>query len=222
MPTFCTGRRKAGAPSSGCSSKIALQQGDAGAALTFLGEDADPLMLAQAYALTERWDKVLSLRVPVAGDNASLALAARVQAYVALNRLDQAEAELSEMRQRWQKIQGPVGYRSLLLSEARVAAERGEFETVKRKLEDIPSGVPAHHVFGVAGRAAERAGGTDTAVNLYSQAYSAAPVGQRQGYADKLSHYGAPLPELVRSTKAYGTYGLLAAIVVGLRFAGLA
>ena len=193
--------------------QIALQQGDAGAALTFLGEDADPLMLAQAYALTERWDKVLSLRVPVAGDNASLALAARVQAYVALNRLDQAEAELAEMRERWQKTQGPVGYRSLLLSEARVAAERGEFETVKRKLEDIPSGVPAHHVFGVAGRAAERAGGRDTAVNLYSQAYSAAPVGQRQGYADKLSHYGAPLPELVRSTKAYGTYGLLVAIV---------
>ncbi|CAN5901665.1 hypothetical protein BH24DEI2_BH24DEI2_06430 [soil metagenome] len=193
--------------------QIALQQGDADAALTFLGEDADPLMLAQAYALEERWDKVLSLSVPPAGDNALLALAARVQAYVVLNRLDKAEAELTEMRERWQKTQGPVGYRSILMSEARIAAERGEFETVKTKLSDMPAGVPAHLVFGTAARAAERAGGTDTAVRLYSQAYSAAPAGQRGGYADKLGRYGAPLPELERTTKAYGTYGLLAAIV---------
>ncbi len=194
--------------------QIALQQGDAGAALTLLGPNADPLMLAQAYALEERWDKVLSLSVPVAGDNALLALAARVQAYVALNRLDRAEAELAEMRERWQQTQGPVGYRSLLLSEARLAAERGEFEAVKTKLADLPAGVPAHLVFGTAGRAAERAGGADTAVKLYGQAYSAAPAGQRQGYADKLNQYGAPLPELVRATRAYGTYGLLAAIVL--------
>ena len=178
--------------------QIALQQGDAGAALSFLGEDADPLMLAQAYALEGRWDKVLSLSVPTAGDNALLAMAARVQAYLALNRLDKAETELSEMHERWQHTQGPVGYRSLLLSEARVAAERGQLETVKSKLSEIPSGVPAHLVFGIAGRAAERAGQFETAAKLYSQAYSSAPAGQREGYAEKLSSYGAPLPELVR------------------------
>ena len=179
--------------------QIALQQGDADAALTFLGEDADSLMLAQAYALEKRWDKVLSLSVPAAGDNALLAMAARVQAYLALNRLDGAEAELSEMRERWQQTQGPVGYRSILLSEARIAAERGEFETVRAKLEEIPSGVPAHLVFGIAGRAAERGGRQDTAAKLYSQAYSSAPSGQRESYAEKLSSYGAPLPELVQN-----------------------
>lgn len=193
--------------------QIALQGGDAGAALAFLGEDADPLMLAQAYALEKRWDKVLSLSVPSAGDNALLAMAARVQAYLALNRLESAETELHEMRERWQNTQGPVGYRSILLSEARLAAERGQFETVKTKLEDIPPGVPSHLVFGIAGRAAERAGGFETAAKLYSQAYSTAPAGQREDYAEKLGGYGAPVPELVRASRAYGTYSLLAALI---------
>ena len=195
--------------------QIALQQGDADAALGFLDDrDADQLMLAQAYALQRRWDKVLTLQVPDAGDNALLALAARVQAYLALGRLDAAEAELAEMRRRWERDKGPVGYRSLVLSEARVAAERGQFEMARGKLEQLPPGVPAATVYGVAARAAEQAGQSDTAINLYREAYAHAPQGRREVYAEKLEGYGSPLPEVAQPTRPYATFGLLAAILV--------
>ena len=195
--------------------QVALQQGDADAALELLSqEDADQLMLAQAYALEQKWDKVLALKVPDAGDNAFLAMAARVQAYLALERMGDAERELVDMKARWQANEGPIGYRSLLLSEARVAAERGQFEVVREKLEQPPPGIPGWTVFAVAARAAERSGLLEPAVKLYKQAYSLAPQGQRKAFGEKLLEYGQVLPEIAKVSRPYGTYALLVALLI--------
>jgi len=171
-------------------------------------------MLAQAHALEEKWDKVLALKVPEVGDNALLAMAARVEAYLALGRLNDAETEVARMRERHTSSQGPVGYRSLVLSEARLAAERGQFEAVRTSLQGAPPGIPPYLVFGLAARAAEQAGHPDDAVRLYRQAYSAAPPGKRPHYAGRLTSYGQSLPRPERAERAVGTFGLLAAIVL--------
>ena len=195
--------------------QIALQQGNAEAALAFLPQrDADQLMLAQAYALEKRWDKVLALKVPDAGDNAFLAMTARVEAYLALGRLNEAEAELSAMRERFRASEGPIGYRSIVLSEARIAAERGQFEAVRTKLESPPPGIPTYLVFDVAGRAAERAGDAEAAAQLYSQAYALAPEGRRDDYGEKLRALGKTPPAVQRDSRPTGTLALLAAIVI--------
>lgn len=195
--------------------QAALQQGDAGTALELVPpEAADELMLAQAYALAEQWDKVLSLQVPAKGDNAFLAMDARVQAYLALGRLPQAEAELQEMRERLERQPGPIGFRSVALAEARVAAERGQLEQVRERLGNPPPGVPHHLVFALAARAAEQAGETAQAAAFYRQAYALAPEGLRARYGAKLTAYGEALPAPLRVPRPYGTLALLASLVL--------
>lgn len=196
-------------------SQAALQQGDAEAALTLLPPSvADPLTLAQVYALKEQWEKVLSLKVPPQGDNAFLALDARVQAYLALGRLEQAATEIAAMRERFAREQGPIGFRSLSLSEARLAAERGQFQLVREKLNNPPPGIPAYLVFALAARAAEQAQARSEAVTLYKQAYALAPASRRESYAAKLQAYGESLPPPVQVRRPYGMLSLLVALLL--------
>ncbi len=191
----------------------ALQQGDADAALSLLPQaEADELMLAQVYALKEQWDKVLSLHVPPSGDDAFLALDARVQAYLALGRLEEAERELSAMRERLRREPGPLAFRAVTLAEARLAAEQGQFETVREKLQNPPPGVPSHVLFGLAARAAEQAGLLGEAVTFYRQAYLSSPEAQRERYADKLRAYGETPPPVTRERRPYGLLALFASL----------
>ncbi|MDQ3460827.1 MAG: hypothetical protein M3498_16265, partial [Deinococcota bacterium] len=176
--------------------QVALQRGEVARALELAGE-GDLLIRAQAYALEERWREVLALSHPGtrggagdgADDNASLAQGARVWALSELGDLEAAEAELADMRGRWQRRgQGPIGYRSLTLAEARLHAAKGELEAAHRLLQDKPlPGVPPYLVLMILGRAADRAHRGEQAVALYRQAYALAPQGQRTVVARRLA-----------------------------------
>ena len=203
--------------------QAALQQGDAEAALRTAPEH-DALLLAQAHALKGDWEGVLELDLPRDGDNAFLGDAARIEALVALGRVDEARTAVSAMRSRWEAgVRGPIGYRSLVVSEARVKAEEGDFEGVRDALQQPMAGVRAHTLYGVLGRAAERAGLRDAAVKLYVHAYQSAPPGTRERYGDKLRLFGQEPPPLPRSrTAAVATLSLAAALVLAYAVQNLA
>ncbi|MEJ2358794.1 MAG: hypothetical protein P8Y13_12080 [Deinococcales bacterium] len=158
--------------------QAALQQGDADAALR-LAPHHDTLLLVQAYVLKEDWDAILQLEeLPREGDNAFLAGAARIQALLALGHGDRARAELAEMRRRWESgPRGPIGFRSLVISEARCDAEDGAFEKVREDLQQPLAGVHPSALYGILARAAERSHHPDVAVTLYTHAYESAPPG---------------------------------------------
>ncbi|UCH24369.1 MAG: rhomboid family intramembrane serine protease [Trueperaceae bacterium] len=195
--------------------QVALRQGDVDQALEFIPQ-RDPLMLAQAYALKQQWPELLALELPSRGDNAFLGGAAQVEALIALGRFEDAEVKIATLRRRWQdEGQGPIGYRSIVLSEARLAAERGDIATVRDLLQEPLIGVAPHLLFGIVARAAEQAEQPEQAQELYSRAYEASPVGFREVYAGALRRYGRALPEVSRrQVAASGTLSLLAAILV--------
>ena len=194
--------------------QVALQHGDAEAARRLVTHDANALFLAQVYALEEDWDALIALDIPTEGDNSALAYAARIEALLARERIFEAEAELSELRHRFEKIQGPLHYRSVQLSEARIAAERGELATVQAQLSEPPAGTPAHILYSIAARAAEVAGNAATAVQLYRQAYLSAPVALRERYADKLESYNAELPIIEKTPRRQTTTIALALVLL--------
>lgn len=194
--------------------QVALQQGRADTALELIPND-DPLMLAQAYALQGAWREVLALELPREGDNAFLGEAARVRALLELGELDRAERELDILRDRFEAgRQGPIGFRSLQLSEARVAAERGDLERARRALQQPMTGAPAHELFAILARAAARGGRPAAAGELYARAYAAAPPGVRDGYRARLDALEQPLPEVERPHRPWGTYGALLALAL--------
>lgn len=199
--------------------QIALQQGDTATVRSLISlPDADHLLLSQVYSLEGAWDKVLSLSVPATGDNAFIARSARVQAYLQLGRLDSAEAELDDLRGEFERDKGPIGFRALQLSELRLAAERGQFEVVRQRLQQPFEGVLPHVLLQIAARAAERSEQPDIAQRLYEQAYGAAPKEFRPRFADKLRSYGQEPPQVIeRPLHWYGTLGLL--IAIGLSYA---
>ena len=195
--------------------QVALQRGDAEAALTLLPERAESdLLRTQAYAQQGRWHDLLELTPPETGDNAFLAHAARAQAYIELGETNLAEHELSMMEQRWQRQgQGPLGYRAVTLTKARLTAARGDFEGTRTLLQEPLPGVPPFTVLNILAGAAERSGRLEAAAKLYTQAYRVAPEGQRARLAEKLTHYGQPLPTLVRERSRSVTTLMLMAVV---------
>jgi rhomboid protease GluP len=199
--------------------QVALQQGDTATVRNLIPiADADHLLLSQLYSLEGQWDKILSLTVPESGDNAFLARAARVQAYLQLERIESAEAELNDMRGAFERAQGPIGFRAVQLSELRLAAERGQFEVVRQRLQQPFEGVLPHVLLQIAARAAERAEQPNIAHKLYEQAYGAAPEALRPRFADKLRSLGQEPPKVIEQPlRWYGTLGLL--IVIGLSYA---
>ncbi len=197
--------------------QVALQRGDAEAALTLLPERAESdLLRAQAYAQQGRWHDLLELTPPETGDNAFLAHAARAQAYTELGETNLAEHELSVMEQRWERQgQGPLGYRAVTLTKARLAAARGDFEGTRMLLQEPLPGVPPYTVLSILAGAAERSGRLEAAAKLYAQAYRVAPEGQRASLAEKLTHYGQPLPTLARERSwSVATFALMAVIAL--------
>lgn len=175
--------------------QTALQGGDAATALRYLGGAEDDLLRAQAYALQERWSELLVLTLPDEGDNAYLGRAARIQALLGLGRWDEAAREVAEMEARWQRgPQGPLGYRAVTLSKARLSAAQGDFETTRQLLQTPLAGVPTYQLFDILGLAAERAQRPALAAQIYAQAYASAPGGRREHFAAKLKGYGQPLP----------------------------
>jgi membrane associated rhomboid family serine protease len=186
--------------------RAALQRSDAGA-LEFL-TPSDPLMI-RTYALQQQWDQVLAM--PTAD---SLEYhATRQEALIAKGHLQEAETELGQLRQCWEKNQTPEGYKIVMLSETRLEAERGQIEKVQKKVQHSLPGTPAHILFGLLARAAETSHHREPAINLYTQAYLTAPESQRQLYATKLQHFAQPLPEIQPSKTPYGTYALLITII---------
>lgn len=179
--------------------QVALQRGDADDALARLPEREGEVMRAQALAAKRDWEGVLEVELPHEGDGAFLGSLARVEALVGLGRLAEADAEIQAMRVRWDREhKGPIGYRSLVLAEARVDAERGNLRAVRDALSDPLPGVPPDLLFGVVARAAEVAGERATAARLYGEAFRHAPMGRRERYEERLLAYGEPLPTPVR------------------------
>jgi membrane associated rhomboid family serine protease len=197
--------------------QAALQQGDVAKALQFSAQQADPLLLIQAHALQGEWYKVLDLTVPATSDNSFLADDARLQALIALGRLEEAHNLLQRVRARWEgqsRGQGPIGYRTVVLGEARLAAEEGRIDTVRDTLRNPLPGVPAHVIYGIYGRTAEQARRYEEAGALYAHAFSTAPEALRERYARKLEQLGRPVPKVVRRDSGRGTWALLGGLAM--------
>lgn len=197
--------------------QVALQRGDGEKALELIPGD-DILMEAQALAINEEWERLAELEIPLQGDNAYLGEAARIEALLRLGRVWEAENAIARMRANWEGgPKGPLGYRSLRLSEARLAAESGDLETIKELLGQQLPGVPAHRLLAIFARGAEQAGRVQDAARLYAQAYGAAPEALRDRYANRLRELGLDEPEEVIARgrgRPIVTYGLVAGLVV--------
>ena len=198
--------------------QTALRRGDAEAALELIPQ-RDPLMLSQAYALTESWEEILALDLPEGRENALLGEAARIQALLGLGRSEEADRSLQAMRHRVEEIGGgAVALRSLRLSEARVAAEAGDLAAAREALGDGMPGVPPYVLLGVLARAAARGGQVEAAIQLYAQAYAVAPEPARERYAERIRSYGRVVPQVRRRGPPLGTY--LSAAVLVLAYLG--
>lgn len=194
--------------------QVALQQDDPEVALSLLPAAEGDILRLQAYALQERWQELLRLPVPEGGDNAFLGVAARVQALLALGDEAEAEAELSELERRWQaQGQGPLGYRALTLSKARLHAYRGDVAATRRELGTPLPGVPPYRVLETLAFAAERAHNTQAAGELYAQAHAYAPPGQKERLGTLLQRYGEEVPVAKRTKRPYTTVALAAFLV---------
>src|SRR5690625_116252 len=195
--------------------QAALQKGDAERAVQFIPQ-GEPLMLAQAYALTGEWEKLLDLELPREGDNSFLGEAARVEALIGLGRLEEATIAVDRMRSRWEAgPKGPLGYRSIRLSEARLAAEQGRFAELRDLLSQPIPGVPAHRLIELLARAAVQSMRYEDAGRLYAQAYSIAPAGLRPRYGERLQELGFEAPEEpAQGVRPVGTYVLSGALVL--------
>ncbi len=195
--------------------QAALQLGDAESALR-LSPRHDSLLLIQAYVLQEDWDAILRLEeLPREGDNAYLAGAARIQALLALGHPDRARQELTTMKRRWEGSErGPIGYRSVVISEARCDAEEGDFEKVRSDLQQPLAGVQPATLYAILARAAECGGQREAAVTLYGHAFQAAPRALQPHYAGRLRALGEEPPPLARKAAApVATLSLAGAIV---------
>ena len=180
-------------------SQIALQQGDA-AVVRALSSEANPLLQAQLYAAEQDWKRLLDLDLPKIGDNSALGRAARIEALLATGSVYQAEAELRDLQSAFERQPGPLHYRSVQLSELRLAAEQGALTDVQTRLASPPEGVPAHRLYALIARAAERSECSETAAEFYRRAYSSAPAGWRPRYAQHLETYGEEPPIITETT----------------------
>jgi membrane associated rhomboid family serine protease len=199
--------------------QVALRQGNGKAALRLIGEEGDELLRAQAYALQGRWREVLELSLPREGDNAFLGMGARAQAYLELGQFEAAQSELTAMERRWKaQGQGPLGYRAITLTQARLHAAKGDFEAVRKGLEQPLPGVPPYVLLDTLGTAAERAGHPEVAVRAYLQAYAIAPEGQRGKFAEKLERYGQGVPEVRRRGNSWGRANLALMVSIAIAY----
>ena len=189
--------------------QVALRQDDPEVTLEFLPPAGGDTLRLQAYALQRRWQDVLAAPVPQVGDNAFLGVAARIEALLALGQEADAEAELSSLEARWhEQGEGPLGYRAVTLSKARLSAYRGNFEEARQELQNPLPGVPPYRVLETLAFAAERAHNPGAAGRLYAQAYSYAPLRRREALEQALARYGQPVPAAAKPKRPYATLSL--------------
>ena len=194
--------------------QAALQQGDAAGALARLPGTEDAPLAAQAHALREDWSAVLAL-----GDAAAAApagAAARIEAWVALGRLDEAREATAELRRAVEVGAGDAAvFRAWALSQGRLDAERGDLRQAQELLRTPPTGVPGDVVLGIAARAAEVAGESAGALRLRREAARLAPEGRRGPHVRALAAVGEPAPPPARTRgRTPGTWTLVAAIAL--------
>ena len=202
--------------------QAAIQRGDADAAIARLPLPGDVAMRAQALTLQGDWLGVLALPEGGEGDPRYLADGARVQALQALGRQGEAERVARAMRERFERgPQGPVGYRSTVLAEARVEAERGNLRAVRESLQQPLVGVAPDELYAIVARAAEVAGDRALAVRVYQEAVRVAPELRRDRYAERLISWGESVPVPVRTRRGGFATPTLGGVLV-LAYAGQA
>ncbi|MEM6431113.1 MAG: rhomboid family intramembrane serine protease [Deinococcota bacterium] len=205
--------------------QAALRQGDAERALElvnynakqaldqqYIGNDNSLLIAMQAFEILERWHDLTNVMPPVHGDNALLAAAARIHALAQLGELGRARAETDALEVRWRaQGQGPVGYRSLGLSQAYVHAARGDVHGVRSALQSHDIGVKE---LSLLAEAAERGQQPAIAAQFYTKAYSLASAAQAPRLAEHLQRLGKPLPANRKLRRANATLALVAVLTV--------
>ena len=199
--------------------QLALRYGDAEMAERFLPPEAD-LLRVQTLALAERWEEVLEqspIRAehgegPAEGDNLALAVEARVEALLALDRFEEAERLVTDLETEASgEGVGPVTHAVAQRVGARLAAARGRVDETRRRLVEPPLGTPSHVMFALLALAAERAA-HPASVDMWRQAYLTAPEGFQGRYAEKVQAHGASLPPVTR--RRFGATVMLAAWIV--------
>lgn len=119
------------------------------------------------------------------------------------------------MEARWQaQGQGPLGYRSVTLSKARLHAYRGELREAQETLQTPLPGVPPYVLLETLAFAAERAHNTEAAGQLYAQAFAYAPPSYRERLRPMLERYGQEVPALPGRSTPYATYVLSAVLLL--------
>ncbi|HET9027281.1 MAG TPA: rhomboid family intramembrane serine protease [Trueperaceae bacterium] len=197
--------------------QAALQRGEGEAALA-LTTRHDPVLLGQAYLLSGDYQKVLELEQPPSAweaDNAHLLAAARIEALLALGHVEQARHETANLKTRFEAgKQGPLGFRAVVLSQARLAAREGDFDGARSLLEQPLAGVTPATLYDILGTAAERGGRPSAAVKAYAAAYMSSSGTQRTRYAARLRALGAtpPTSAATLARRPLATY-LLAAVI---------
>lgn len=199
--------------------QAALQQGDSEAALA-LTTRHDAILLSQARLASGDYAGVLELEEPTGAataDNGNLVTAARIEALLALGRVEEARRETGLLKTRFEAgRQGPLAYRSLVLSEARLAAEQGDLDGTRKLLEQPLAGVTPATLYEILGTAAERSGRHAAAVRAYQAAYTAAMGASRKRIETRLKNLGAtpPTATALLARRPLATYLLAAAIAL--------
>lgn len=192
--------------------QAALQEGQPEAALA-LSAQRDSLLLAQAHLLEGDYEAVLKVEqrplTAASPDNAHLLAAARVEALLEMGRLEEARNELNALRTRFEAgHQGPLGHRAVVLSEARVRAMEGDFEGVRKLLEQPLVGARPGTLYRVLGTAAERAGQLQVAVKAYAAAFANSRGTERERARQDLARLGAEPAAVPARRRSYATYAL--------------
>lgn len=208
--------------------QAALQVGDVAAAGALTSRD-DDVVKAQILQLERDWHGVVALggHIPLTTGaspgttapigNEWLVAEARIEALIELDRLQEAEAELRALSAAFEAspaAQTPLAFRAVTLSRARFAAAVGDLERVKTLVQEPMVGVRPAVLYGILGRAADRAGAHEAAVRLYTQAATEAQGRPRGFYEAEVIRLGGTVPPrtAVRSSKTPVTFILLGVI----------
>lgn len=189
----------------------ALQRGEGEAVREILRRykvpDPFQALAARSFAAEGAWQGALAVTAELpetlpAQDTAAYfdAAGARVQALLQLQRLAEAQALATALKEQWQRgKKGPLGYRTVALAEARLKAQQGDLQGVLRVLEDPLPEASAVERFEILAEAAERQGNQEAARQFYQRAYLGAPKAQQPRLAARLAAYGVQVKEVVHA-----------------------
>ena len=197
----------------------ALHEGDPSGALV-VAPDPDDLLAAQAALLEERWEEAIDHATSVVqgqypDEAKAVAREVAVTAHLELGQLDAATTEAQLLTNAFdQRRDGPMKFRAVTLANARVAAANGDLMRVRELLSQPLAGVRPATLFAVLGRAADRAGQEDLAVESWRNAFADARGVLKERYGAVLRDRGAEPAARERVTAPVGTYALVGAILL--------